>query len=204
MNPTRGRSFVLAATLAVTGAVTLAPMGAMAAGTQTPYAGLEAREIKALSRQETADLLAGRGMGLALAGELNRHPGPKHVLELEAKLALTSGQKGETETLKQGMKARAIELGREIVAAERDLDRRFALAAQDGAAQDGAAFDDAALRRATARIAVLRGELRFVHLRAHLVMRRILTATQIARYDALRGYAGRATGAKHGGGHGGH
>jgi hypothetical protein len=40
------------------------------------YAGFEAREIKALSTQEIADLRAGRGMGLALAAELNSYPGP--------------------------------------------------------------------------------------------------------------------------------
>ena len=32
-----------------------------------PYAGLQARPVKALSDQQIADLEAGRGMGLALA-----------------------------------------------------------------------------------------------------------------------------------------
>jgi hypothetical protein len=41
-----------------------------------PYAGLEARAIKALSEQQIADLEAGRGMGMALAAELNGYPGP--------------------------------------------------------------------------------------------------------------------------------
>jgi hypothetical protein len=43
------------------------------------YAGLQARAIKALSDQQIADLRAGRGMGLALAAELNGFPGPLHV-----------------------------------------------------------------------------------------------------------------------------
>ena len=50
------------------------------------YAGQQSREIKALSAQETADLLAGRGMGLARTAELNGHPGPMHVLELRRPL----------------------------------------------------------------------------------------------------------------------
>ena len=42
---------------------------------QTPYAGMQSRPIKALSEQQVADLQAGRGMGLALAAELNGYPG---------------------------------------------------------------------------------------------------------------------------------
>jgi hypothetical protein len=38
---------------------------------QQPYAGLQNRSIKTLSDQQIADLNAGRGMGLALAAELN-------------------------------------------------------------------------------------------------------------------------------------
>jgi hypothetical protein len=36
-----------------------------------PYAGLQERPVEALSKQQVADLMAGRGMGLALAAELN-------------------------------------------------------------------------------------------------------------------------------------
>jgi hypothetical protein len=36
----------------------------------SPYADLEQRHVKALSEQQIADLRAGRGMGLALAAEL--------------------------------------------------------------------------------------------------------------------------------------
>ena len=39
---------------------------------QTPYAGMQTRPIKALSEQQVADLGAGRGLGLALAAELNQ------------------------------------------------------------------------------------------------------------------------------------
>ena len=53
------------------------------------YAGQEMRAIKSLSPQEVADLLAGRGMGLAKAAELNHYPGPRHVLDLARELDLT-------------------------------------------------------------------------------------------------------------------
>jgi hypothetical protein len=49
-----------------------------------PYAGWQARSIKALSRQQIEDYLQGRGMSMALPAELNGYPGPRHVLELAA------------------------------------------------------------------------------------------------------------------------
>jgi hypothetical protein len=55
---------------------------------QSPYAGDETREIKALSPQEVSDLLAGKGMGFAKTAELNGFPGPAHVLELASQLQL--------------------------------------------------------------------------------------------------------------------
>jgi hypothetical protein len=39
-------------------------------------------------------------------------------------------------------------------------------------------------------IARLKGRLRAVHLKAHLAVRPLLTAHQVARYNALRGYGG--------------
>jgi hypothetical protein len=60
---------------------------------QTPYAGMQGRSIKALSDQQIADLNTGRGMGLALAAELNGYPGPSHVLELADKLELSAEQR---------------------------------------------------------------------------------------------------------------
>jgi hypothetical protein len=57
-----------------------------------PYAGLEQRPIKALAPERVADLLAGRGASYALAAELNSYPGPRHVLDLAAGLALTPEQ----------------------------------------------------------------------------------------------------------------
>jgi hypothetical protein len=57
-----------------------------------PYSGMQTRPIKALSDQQVADLKAGRGMGLALAAELNSYPGPSHLVELSDQLGLTSEQ----------------------------------------------------------------------------------------------------------------
>jgi hypothetical protein len=78
---------------------------------QSPYSGLQTRSIKALSEQQVADLTAGRGMGLALAAELNGYPGPSHVLELADKLDLSAEQRARVQQLFASMKQEALPLG---------------------------------------------------------------------------------------------
>ena len=149
-----------------------------AAQAKSGYAGQQHRAIKALSEHEIAELVAGRGMGLAKAAELNSYPGPLHVLELAARLELTTKQHAATETLMQAMHQQARPLGAKIVEAERELDRAFA--------ERG--IDISELKRRVDAIAALQGELRVVHLKTHLDQRALLTASQVARYDELRGY----------------
>src|SRR5713226_8085257 len=96
------------------------------ASAQTPYAGMQARSIKALSDQQVADLKAGRGMGLALAAELNGYPGPSHVLELADKLDLSADQRARIQKLFALMKQEALPLGTKLIDQEAELDRQFA------------------------------------------------------------------------------
>jgi hypothetical protein len=158
---------------------------------ESPYAGYEGRPIKALSAQEIDDLLEGRGMGFAKAAELNSYPGPAHVLDLAPALAMTPGQQAAVEESRARMSVEAKRLGAELVAEEEALDRAFA----------HGHITPEELARRTALIGELQGLLRAVHLRAHLEMRKILTAGQIAQYDRLRGYGGTAVHqhGKHGG-----
>src|SRR5215475_7342309 len=100
--------------------------GPTLAQSQQPYAGLEGRSIKALSEQQIADLRAGRGMGLALAAELNGYPGPRHVLELAESLHLSDQQRAKIQELFESMKAETIAAGQILIAAERALDQEFA------------------------------------------------------------------------------
>jgi Spy/CpxP family protein refolding chaperone len=150
------------------------------AGAQ-PYAGLEARQTKALSPQEAADLAAGRGMGLALAAELNGYPGPAHVLEHAEELHLTPDQRARTEALRAAMVAEAHTLGARILALEEELDALFA----------GGEADPARLAALTSALGALHGRLRETHLAAHIAMRAALTADQREAYARLRGYATR-------------
>jgi Spy/CpxP family protein refolding chaperone len=155
--------------------------------THQPYAGMQARPVKALSDQQIADLRAGRGMGLALAAELNGYPGPMHVLELASPLGLSDDQRAKVAELFDAMKREAVPLGERLIVAETALDRQFA----------DRTITASSLGEATRDIASLQGELRLAHLKYHLATLELLTPEQATRYSALRGYGG----GEHGPGH---
>jgi Spy/CpxP family protein refolding chaperone len=163
--------------------------GSSLAQSQQPYAGLEARSIKALSEQQIADLRAGRGMGLALAAELNGYPGPMHVLELAESLHLSDQQRAKMQELFTAMKAEAIPLGERLIAQEADLDKQFA----------NKTITPASLAASTDAIGITHAALRQTHLKYHLSTLEVLTPAQVQHYAELRGYK---TGLEHP--HGGH
>jgi hypothetical protein len=149
------------------------------AGQHQPYLGQQTRPVKALSDQQIADLKSGRGMGLALAAELNGYPGPMHVLELAAPLGLSDAQRTRMAELFAAMKAEAVALGEKLIAAETELDRQFA----------SKAVTEASLVEGVRAIASVQGALRAAHLKYHLASVEVLTPAQVARYAELRGYA---------------
>lgn len=144
----------------------------------TPYAGLQSREIKALSEADIADLRAGRGMGLALAAELNGYAGPMHALEHAEGLGLDTAQRTRLTQLMDAMRSEAIAAGDRLIAAEYVLDRLFA---------DSRASPEA-VRAAVATVAAAQGQVRAVHLVTHVATREVLTPSQRDRYAVLRGY----------------
>ena len=157
---------------------------ALAAADQSPYAGEQHRAIKSLSPQEIRDLRSGAGMGFAKLAELNRYPGPRHVIDLSDELGLEPGQVDETMALFAVMHERAVILGVQLIEAETALDEAFR----------ERSIDAESLRKSLLEIGRIRAELRFVHLEAHLRQAEILTEAQIRHYDRLRGYST----AKHG------
>lgn len=144
-----------------------------------PYAGLEAREIASLSRDDVAALMAGEGWGLALPAELNGYPGPKHVLELADELSLTDAQRDGIGAIRAEMRAEARTLGREYVDSERRLGEMFR----------AGHMEPAILERQLERSSRLLARLRSAHLNAHLATAPLLTEAQRETYARLRGYA---------------
>ena len=145
----------------------------------SPYVDQTSRGIKALSDQEVADYLAGKGMGLAKTAELNGYPGPAHVLELAAQLELSPAQRAATEAIFERMQARAIGSGKRLIDEERKLDALFV----------AKTVSPSVLHQALESIGSLQSRIREIHLQAHLEQAEVLDAAQAMKYWHLRGYA---------------
>jgi hypothetical protein len=160
-------------------AIGVAAASAHAETAPGPNSGQQTRSIKALSDSEVKSLLDGSGGGFAKAAELNGYPGPAHVLELSAQLRLDASQEKATRDLLVAHKARASNIGVELIAAERELDALFAQKQADSVAVD----------RATQRVGLLQAQLRAEHLKTHLSQTGLLRPDQVHAYAVLRGYA---------------
>jgi Spy/CpxP family protein refolding chaperone len=169
----------------------------------SPYANQTPSGIASLSLEELQELQTGAGMGMARAAELNRYPGPLHTLELADSLKLTPEQRARVAAVRQAMLDRAVALGERIIDGERILSRRFehghidSTSLADATADLGRLYGELryvhlaahlAMKQLLAPVGRLYGELRYVHLAAHLAMKQLLAPDQVAAYDRLRGY----------------
>ncbi len=125
--------------------------------------------------QERAAIERGEGFGMALAADRNGYAGPKHALELRAELKLTAEQVASLEKMHAEMREQALAKGRELLAAEQQLEEMF-----------GGGRSEADLREQTLRIGALKAELRWVHLGTHLAAEKVLSAEQKAEYHRRR------------------
>lgn len=128
--------------------------------------------------QDRDGLEKGEGLGIALPAELNGYPGPKHVIELKDSLGLSAPQEKDVKAFFEEMKSDAVALGKKIILAEESLNYAFS---------SGRISEDS-LRIRSVEIGKLRGQLRAVHLLAHLRTKGILTAAQVEKYMRLRGH----------------
>lgn len=152
---------------------------AQSANTQTPYAGQQDRAITSLSAEDQKALANGEGWGLAKPAELNGVPGPAHLLELSEKIGLAPEQVAKLQKLFNDMKAQAIALGNEYMAAEKAVDDYFR-------AGD---FSERALRQKVDQAEQARANLRFLHLSYHHRTLDVVTPEQVKQYNELRGYS---------------
>ncbi len=145
---------------------------------EQPYAGWQERSIRALAPEEVQGYLEGQGMGYALTAELNHYPGPLHALDLAEQLGMTKEQERRVSAIRAEMQEAARDLGQRIIELEEHLESAF----RSGEIR----ADD--VERLTGEIASVQGQLRAVHLIAHLQTKAVLTPHQVTRYDELRGY----------------
>lgn len=165
------------------------PAAASSEATPTPsaYRDLLDTEIRGIGPETIEDYLTGKGMGLALPAELNNYPGPRHVLDLAADLELNADQEREIQALFDEMQPQAIELGKQILAKEAELEQAFR----------EKTIDEAFLQAQLTEISGLQAQLRYVHLRTHLSTVDILSEHQVTLYNSLRGYAEMPPGHQH-------
>ncbi len=143
------------------------------------YKGQEHRAIKSLSEEDIQELRSGGGWGLAKAAELNGVPGPVHLLQMKAEIPLTPEQIKKIEELYASMNQKAVRVGTQLIELEGTLNAHFA----------ERTITEEILQNLLEKIGQTRTQLRYVHLATHLKTPAILTSEQIARYNALRGYA---------------
>jgi hypothetical protein len=115
---------------------------------------------------------------LAKAAELNGLPGPVHLLEMREEIQLSTEQVTAVEHAYRAMKRGAIPLGEQLIKLETRLEHAFA----------SRQINESALKSLMTQIATVRGDLRYVHLAAHLKTPTLLSAEQIAAYNRLQGY----------------
>ena len=151
----------------------------------SPYVDQQDSPVRGLSAQEVDDLVQGRGAGYARTAELNSYPGPRHLLDATDTLALSEAQIATLNRIFADMEDEAQALGTRIVEAETRLSDAFATRT----------ITEATLADEVQALSTLYGELRDVHLRAHLLSRALLTDDQVARYNDVRGYTTSASGA---------
>jgi hypothetical protein len=147
----------------------------------SPYAGQEIRNIKSLSDNDVQSLRNGTGEafgGVAKLAELNGYPGPRHVLDMGSELQLTDRQRMEIELIYQNMSNKAKSIGVAIIAIEQDMDRALA----------NKTITEENLQLMLDKSGDLYGQLRFVHLSAHLDTVQTLTIEQVQMYNKIRGY----------------
>lgn len=159
---------------------------AATAANESTYKGQETRDIKVLSQQEIDGYRDGRGMGFAKAAELNNYPGPRHVLDLSDELDLSRDQMAKTRAVYEAMRARAITLGKQLLEKERELDQAFA----------AGEMGNELLHSLVSDIGMIRAQIRYTHLSAHLEQEALLSREQIQTYNRLRGH-GSAHGDQH-------
>ena len=147
----------------------------------SPYRSAAGADLRGISAEEIAALRDGTGMGLARAAELNSYPGPRHLLDAihDGRLPASPEQRRRTEGIFDRMQQDAQRVGAQILAEERTLEATFR----------ARTITETELRARVARIAALQGELRTIHLSAHLATRALLTDAQVEQYDRLRGYS---------------
>jgi len=129
-------------------------------------------EDTTLSKEEINAYLTGVSLDLDKVADIYHFPNPKRVLELKGLLRLTRAQKNRTVMSYQLMRKYTIRAGRDIVRKESRLNQLF----------QQSDFDLEVVEKLVNEIAVLKGKLRFAHLKARVKQKGYLGSDQLTVY----------------------
>lgn len=133
--------------------------------------------IRSLPGRDIVALAGGEGGGLAKIADLNGYPGPRHVLDMDAHLNLTTRQREQLRQVMSTMEADAKEVATRYLSA---------LAQLEEDTRQGSLSGDQFLKRYRA-VEALRTELGAVHLITHFKTKDLLTPAQVATYYKPQG-----------------
>ncbi|MFH0990452.1 MAG: hypothetical protein V1799_10605 [bacterium] len=122
------------------------------------------------------ELAEGKSTWTLIYAEANGLPGPREVLRLQDKLALTRDQIKKAEALEKVTSSSARAKGEEIILEEESLFNMF----------EAGSVSEKNLRSKLERCAKLRADMQFVHLQSHLRMKQVLTPEQLQKYKTLK------------------
>lgn len=125
-----------------------------------------------LSREEVDAYLTGKPFGLDKVAELNDYPSPEIVLNMRTILRLSVPQFNRTRMLHKKLRKYTRLKGRQIVRKEEELDKLFR----------ENSIDSISLQKLVKDIALLKGELRLIHLKTRVAQREFLSDHQLYIY----------------------
>lgn len=105
--------------------------GVSPASHQSKYVGQEMTEIRSLSEEDIKGLRTGQGWRLAKAAKFNGFLGPIHLLEMKHEIRLIRTQTERIEELYNQMKERTLPLRKQLIEAERILNKTFSTGEMD-------------------------------------------------------------------------
>jgi Spy/CpxP family protein refolding chaperone len=145
------------------------------------------QSIKPISEYNLPGVGKGEGAGSGEAAELNGYPGPAHVIQMAANLGLDDRQIGAVKAIHEEMLQAVRAIAGEVKERQHELDALF----------ESGTVTVAALEKATSAVSEAQGRLHFVHFRAHLKTREVLTPSQISTFKQIQAQASMESAGSH-------
>ena len=140
------------------------------------FADSSATGLPSVTEQEYLLYTQGKDFGLGNIAEQSNYPSPENVLQMASKLGINAVQKRELTKIQQEKQRKSLEMGKFIMEQEAKFNDLF----------KGNKINEGSLVFYTNKIGLLQGELRNAILKAHYQTWKLLTVSQLKKYQSLR------------------